>query len=259
MKEFVNIYIDLITIVVIYMSAWFLISVLKKRNDVADIAWGMGFAIVAVTSFYWGQKSPISYLVTTLVIIWALRLSFHIYLRNRKKGEDYRYKKWREEWGKLFYIRSFFQVYLLQGALMLIVVTPTVIANLTAINKFNFLTIIGLFIWIIGFLFETIGDWQLSRFIKDPMNQGKIIKSGLWRYTRHPNYFGEVSQWWGIWVIAISAPYGWIGIIGPLTISYLILRVSGIPLLEKKMAENPEFEEYKKETSIFFPMFPKKN
>jgi steroid 5-alpha reductase family enzyme len=112
-------------------------------------------------------------------------------------------------------------------------------------------------VWVIGFFFESVGDAQLSRFIKDPANKGKLMQSGLWKYTRHPNYFGEVTQWWGLWIIALSVSYGWLGIIGPLTITTLILKVSGIPLLEKSMEGNPEFQEYKKRTSVFFPLPPK--
>ena len=112
--------------------------------------------------------------------------------------------------------------------------------------------------WILGFVFESVGDAQLARFIKDPANKGKLMQSGLWQYARHPNYFGEVLMWWGLWIIALSVPNGLYGIIGPLTITFLILKVSGIPMLEKRMEENPEFVEYKKRTSKFFPLPPKR-
>ena len=117
--------------------------------------------------------------------------------------------------------------------------------------------IVGVLVWLVGFYFEAVGDAQLARFIKDPANKGKLMQSGLWAYTRHPNYFGEVTQWWGIWIIALSVSGGWLGIIGPITITFLILKVSGIPMLEKKMAENPEFTEYKKQTSMVIPWFKK--
>ena len=109
-------------------------------------------------------------------------------------------------------------------------------------------------VWILGFVFESVGDAQLARFIKDPANKGKLMQGGLWRYTRHPNYFGEVTMWWGIWLLALSTPYGFFSIIGPITITFLILKVSGIPMLEKKMEENPEFAEYKRRVSVFIPM-----
>jgi steroid 5-alpha reductase family enzyme len=138
---------------------------------------------------------------------------------------------------------------------MILVSSPIIFIN-TFPSKFVFLDLLGILIWTFGFFFESVGDFQLSRFIKS--KKGGIMKSGLWKYTRHPNYFGEVIQWWGIWLIALSVSYGWVSVIGPLLITFLILKVSGIPLLEKKMEENDEFREYKKNTSMFFPLPPKK-
>ncbi len=189
--------------------------------------------------------------------MWSLRLSIHIYLRNRFKPEDARYQAWRL-WGAWFYLRSFFQIFIFQGILLLIVVSPVVISNIFGGKKISFLDVVGIAIWIFGFLFEAISDWQLKNFVKIPENKGKIIQTGLWRYSRHPNYFGEVTCWWGLWVVALSVPYGVIGITGPLIITFLILKVSGIPLLEKRMKEKPGFEDYAKKTSIFFPL-PTKN
>jgi len=231
-----------------------MVALAKGRNDVADIAWGLGFLLIALVSFFSnGIAFGRGLLAAILVGIWAVRLSAHIYLRNRGRGEDYRYKAWREEWGGWFYFRTYFQVFLLQGLLMLVVASPVVMANVYRGGKAGLVDIIGLAVWLIGFFFEATGDWQLARFINNPANKGKILQTGLWRYTRHPNYFGEVAQWWGIWLIALSAPFGWAAIAGPLTITWLILKVSGIPLLEKKMQGNPEFEEYKKRVSPFFP------
>ncbi len=252
-------YLVLSLLVLVYMTFWFLVSVVKKRNDIADVAWGLGFLLIAVVSFYRGGIAwDRGFLVTFLVALWAFRLSFHIYLRNRGKKEDYRYKKWRESWGKYFFLRSFLQVYLLQGFLMLVIASPIIVVNIYRNGSFFWLDLLGLLVWAIGFFFETIGDWQLSRFIANPLNKGKIMQSGLWKYTRHPNYFGEVAQWWGLWIIALSVPFGYLSIIGPLVITILILKISGIPLLEKKMEENPEFQGYKKRVSVFFPAPPKK-
>ncbi len=245
-------------VVSLYMTFWFIISIIKKRNDVADIAWGLGFLLIAVISYLEKDFSfDRGFLSTLLIVFWSIRLSTHIYLRNRNKKEDYRYKAWRDKWGKSFYLRSFLQVFLSQGLLMLIIVSPVVIVNIYRGGPFQILDLLGLFIWIIGFLFESVGDYQLIKFIENPDNKDKIMQSGLWKYTRHPNYFGEVAQWWGLWIIALSVPYGYLGIIGPLTITILILKVSGIPLLEKKMDNNPEFQEYKKKVSIFLPLPPK--
>jgi steroid 5-alpha reductase family enzyme len=241
------------------MSCWFLISLIKKRNDVADIAWGLGFVILAWISFFLTHEfSWRKLLVDSLVSIWGIRLAWHIYRRNKGKPEDSRYQVWRQEWGSLFYIRSYVQVFLLQGILLFLISIPVLFINQKIGGVFGLFDSIGLVVWMIGFYFESKGDAELARFIRDPNNKGKLMTEGLWRYTRHPNYFGEVAQWWGIYIFALSMTDGFYTIIGPLTITCLILFVSGIPLLEKKYAGRPDFEEYKKRTSIFFPLPPKK-
>jgi steroid 5-alpha reductase family enzyme len=240
------------------MNFWFIVSLLKKRNDVADIAWGLGFVLVAWASHFIAHEFSLRILiVNTLVTIWGLRLALHIYTRNKGKAEDFRYKAWREQWGKWFLVRSYLQVFLLQGLFLFLISLPVIFINQNRgpISIFDFL---GIAVWIIGFYFEAVGDWQLSQFIKDPSNKGKIIQSGLWKYSRHPNYFGEVVQWWGIFLMAISLPNGIITIIGPLTITILILFVSGIRMLEKKYAGRADFEDYKRRTSAFIPLPPKK-
>lgn len=240
------------------MSVWFVISLIKKRNDVADIAWGLGFVIISWISFFISSEySPRSIFVNLLVMIWGLRLAFHIYKRNRKKQEDYRYMQWRNDWGKWFLLRSYLQVYLLQGFFLFMIVFSVVFINKSSISTISFYDIFGFVVWLIGFFFEVVGDYQLAQFIKNPENKGRIMQTGLWKYTRHPNYFGEVTQWWGIFIIGLSLQYGFITIISPITITILILFISGIPLLEKKMLENSEFIEYKKRTSMFIPMFPR--
>jgi steroid 5-alpha reductase family enzyme len=254
-----NYYIILALILLAYMSFWFVFSIFKKRNDVADIAWGLGFVLITWVSFFIsGNFSIRSLLVNILVSIWGLRLAWHITNRNKGKTEDYRYLAWRKEWGNWFYIRSYLQVYLLQGMFLYLIILPILFINRNIGTELNFIDGLGVLIWLIGFLFESVGDAQLANFIKNPLNKGHLMQTGLWRYTRHPNYFGEVTQWWGLWLIAINVPSGWFSIIGPLTITILILKISGIPMLEKKMAENPEFAEYKKRTSVFIPLPLKK-
>lgn len=251
-------YIYLSILILIYMSFWYVVSIIRKRNDVADIAWGFGFLLVAVYVFFVsfeGYFPGRSILVTTLVMFWAMRLSLHIYFRNKGKPEDYRYQKWREEWGKWFYLRTFFQVFLLQGVLLLCVVLPVVVINLFKGGPLGWLDLVGVLVWVLGFVFETVGDYQLSRFMNDPNSKGKLMTTGLWKYTRHPNYFGEVTQWWGIYIIALSVPYyGLFSILGPAVITFLILKVSGVPLLESKMQSHPDFPRYKASTSVFFPL-----
>ncbi len=254
-----NYYPTLVLILFIYMNLWFVFSLIKKRNDVADVAWGPGFMLMAWSAYLLsGNFGARGLLTGILVSIWGLRLAWHIHARNKGKAEDYRYLAWRKQWGKWFYIYSYLKVYLLQGALLFLIVLPVLVINKNAGPALGWLDLAGLMVWLFGFYFEAKGDAELARFIKNPANKGKLMQSGLWAYTRHPNYFGEVTLWWGIWLIALSVPGGLLSAIGPIIITFLILKVSGIPLLEQKMAENPEFGEYKNRVSIFFPLPPKK-
>jgi len=248
-----NYYIILALTLFLYMSFWFVVSLVKKRNDVADIAWGLGFVLVAWVSFFIiGNFGIRSILVNTLVSIWGLRLAWHIKSRNKGKAEDYRYLAWRREWGNWFYIRSYLQVYLLQGTFMFLIILPVIFINKNIGPSLGIFDFLGFIVWFLGFFFEAVGDFQLANFINNPINKGRIMQSGLWHYTRHPNYFGEVVQWWGLWLFTFNFFVPWLAI-GPLTITILIIKISGIPMLEKKMANNPEFIEYKKKTSMFIP------
>ena len=207
-------FVTLIAILLVYMSLWFVVSLIRKRNDVADVAWGLGFVLMTGASFFLSGDSGIrGMLVGVLVSIWGLRLAWHIHRRNKGKAEDYRYLAWRKEWGKWFYIRSYFQVYLLQGLFLFLIVSPVLLINKNAGPSLVLLDFLGVAVWLVGFYFEALGDAQLARFIKNPENKGKLMQSGLWAYTRHPNYFGEVVQWWGLWLIALSVPGAWLGIV----------------------------------------------
>jgi steroid 5-alpha reductase family enzyme len=242
----------------LYAISWFAVAIFKKRNDVADIAWGGGFVIAAIAAYVTGGNDNMrSHLVLSLVLIWGIRLVIHIGIRNRGKPEDPRYKAWREEWGNSILIRSFLQVFLFQGFLLLIISLPVTWAITHESHKLNILDVAGISIWLLGFLFESFGDFQLLQFKKDPANKGKIMTKGLWKYTRHPNYFGEVTLWWGIFLICLSVKGSEWTIIGPLTITYLILKVSGTPMLERRYEDNPEYEAYIHRTSSFFPLPPK--
>ena len=180
-----------------------------------------------------------------LISVWGIRLAWHIHTRNKGKGEDYRYLAWRNQWGKWFLLRSYFQVFVLQGIFLYIIILPVLFINKSEDTPIIWLDILGMLIWMIGFYFEAVGDAQLIRFKNNPNNKGKLLQEGLWSLTRHPNYFGEVVQWWGIGVVALAIQDGWMGLIGPITISFLILKVSGIPMLEKNMESHPDFENYK--------------
>ena len=252
-----NYYLALALVLFGYMSLWFVISLIKKRNDVADVAWGLGFILMAWTSFFVaGNYGVRGLLVNTLISVWGFRLAWHITSRNIGKAEDYRYLAWRNEWGKWFYLRSYLQVYLLQGFLLYLIALPVLAINDSLASPLGWLDLIGLVVWLFGFLFEAVGDAQLAQFIKNPVKKGRLMQSGLWAYTRHPNYFGDVTLWWGIWLISFFS-FSFLNIIGPLTITFLILKVSGIPMLEKKMAENPDFAEYKRRVSVFFQWPPR--
>ncbi len=260
MEQIINTYYLLFVVTMAYMFCWFLVGVFLKRNDVVDFAWGIGFLLAAIISYLInGGGFHVGLLATIIVGIWSFRLCLHIFMRNRGRPEDYRYREWREQWGKWFYIRSLSQIYIFQGLLMLLVVSPVVIMGVYGKGSINevfhlIMIALGLVVWLVGFYFEAVGDAQLARFIENPANKGSLMREGLWRFTRHPNYFGEVTQWWGLWIMALIVPYGWVGIIGPITITYLILKVSGIPMLERKLASHPEFEDYRKSTSAFFPL-----
>ena len=248
-----------LVVIMVYMTVWFLVAQALKRNDVADIAWGIGFIVTAISvivitdSIAWRGV-----LALLLVTLWGVRLAFHVFLRNRRKSEDPRYSKWRRKWGKHVKVRAYFQVFLLQGVLIIVISLPVTIAIKYGQSPLNLLDLLGVCIWFGGFFFEVVGDYQLVKHKRDPANQGKIMTQGLWKYTRHPNYFGEVVLWWGVYLIALSVPLGWTTILGPITITYLILKVSGIPLLEEKYEDNPEFQMYKRRTSAFLPLPPRK-
>ena len=248
-----------VIIIIIYMIIWFFISQLLSRNDIADIAWGPGFIVTAISAIiYCNGTTQRGFIGLFLVFLWAVRLGIHVFLRNRGKSEDARYKKWRQDWGKQAVIRAFFQIFILQGLLIIIISLPVTFIITSKQNSWGVFDFLGIFIWLTGFFFEAVGDYQLIKYKKNPENKGKIMMQGLWRYTRHPNYFGEVVLWWGIYIIALSVSLGWAAILGPVTITFLILKVSGIPLLEEKYKDNPEFQTYKRQTSAFFPLPPRK-
>jgi steroid 5-alpha reductase family enzyme len=248
-----------VVVIVIYMTIWFLIAQARKRNDIADIVWGTGFVVTVICAILFSDGITTRGLVVTfLVVLWGVRLAYHIYSRNRGKSEDPRYMEWRRQWGKQAVIRALLQVFLLQGLLIVVISLPVTMIITSGRSPLAVFDLLGVCIWLVGFAFEAVGDYQLAKYKKDPANKGKIMTEGLWRYTRHPNYFGEVTLWWGIYVVALSVPQGWATILGPMTITYLILKVSGIPLLEEKYKDNPEFQAYKKRTSSFLPLPPRK-
>lgn len=237
----------------------FVLAIWKKDNTVADMSWGLGFITLAITSILVSSVVPLRLvLVTALVLLWGVRLTSHIFARHRGQTEDYRYQQWRHDWGKQWLLRSYLQVFLLQSVLCCVIGLPILLVAITAPARLTGWELLGVLVWLVGYFFEVVGDAQLAAFKKDPVHKGQLMTTGLWRYTRHPNYFGEATMWWGIWLIAVTAPAAWWGVISPLTITFLLLKVSGVPLLEKKYEGRADFAEYKRTTSVFIPWFPKK-
>lgn len=233
-----------------YMTFWYFLSVSKKRDDIADIAWGLGFILLAFYNLFTGYINPQSVTITFLITIWGSRLALHIYQRNKNKKEDYRYQQFKSN--------PYIKVFMVQGLFMFLISLPTIFISHLDTTRWSYLNTAGLWLWCLGFYFESVGDSQLKEFLTNPQNKGKIMDQGLWRYTRHPNYFGEVTMWWGIWLISFYNSASLLSIIGPLTITILIIFVSSIPLLEKKYQDNKSFQKYKTKTSVFFPLPPKK-
>lgn len=244
---------QLALILLVYASAWFGLSLWLKRNDVADVAWGLGYVLVVVFCLWHYPRHETALLVDMLVLAWALRLSLYIGLRNRGKTEDFRYKQWREEWGRTFYWRSWLQVYLLQAFLLLLISTPVSIAALAAPKTLNFVSAAGTALWLLGFYWQAVADFQLAQFSKKRKHKDEVLQTGLWKYSRHPNYFGEVLMWWAIFIIVLPLPFGWLALISPVLITWLLVRVSGIPMLEARYKGNKAYQTYCAKTPALFP------
>lgn len=226
-----------------------------SKHDYIDIAWGLGFLVTSIVSYFVSdKKSGIGLLVTILVVIWAIRLSSHLIKRNVGKAEDRRYVEYRENYkGNNFDTYFFFRMYLIQYILNLVISFPVAYMNIINDMRIGIITILGVILWAIGFYFESVGDEQLKQFKEDPINQGKLMTEGLWALTRHPNYFGESMQWWGIYVISLSKLSNFWLIFSPIIITYFLLFISGVPLLEKKYEERLDWKEYASKTPKFFP------
>lgn len=246
-----------IWIILAFFMLFFIVATIVKNNSIVDIGWGLGFVTVSWLLFFIEQRYTVpAIIVNILISLWGLRLFYHILKRNLFKEEDFRYKKWRDDWGKYVIPRAFVQIYLLQGFFMFVVSLTTIYVNTQAIS-FNWWMLIGIAIWGIGYFFEVVGDRQLRQHIHKPENKGKLMTSGLWKHTRHPNYFGDALAWWGIFLIVIVGDFAWYLFISPLMMTILLRFISGVPLLEKRMAKKPGWEDYAKHTSVFIPFLKK--
>jgi steroid 5-alpha reductase family enzyme len=245
-----------------YVCAQWAGSLYFRDASLVDRYWGGGFALVALVTFvFTGEESPRGALLLAMAAVWGLRLSIYLTWRNWGQGEDYRYQAMRKRHGARFGIRSLFSVFLLQGALTWFISLPLQwgIAGAGPAHP-TLLDVMGVAAWTAGFLFESIGDIQLARFKAHPANAGRVMDRGLWRYTRHPNYFGDTLVWWGMFLVAANATGGIYTVLSPVVMQYFLMRVSGVALLERKLVKTrPGYTDYVARTNAFFPWRPKKN
>ena len=249
-----------IAVSVLMLSVWVL-SLLLKNASIVDIVWGLGFVLIAwVSNVASDSSSAVGLAVALMVSVWGFRLAGYLWWRNHGKGEDFRYVAMRKHYGQRFPLISLITVFSLQGVLMLLVSLPVQLAQQSDDSSLNALSMVGVLVWIVGVLFESVGDVQLARFKARPENAGKVMDRGLWRFTRHPNYFGDACAWWGIAIVALQSNLGWLGLAGALVMNFLLVRVSGVPMLEKTMHQRrPDYVAYQNRTSGFIPRKPKSN
>lgn len=252
-----------LAIVVVMLATW-LVSLPLRNASIVDPIWSLGFVVVGWVTFI-SQHQHVDALRTgvllAFVTIWGVRLSLHLFIRNVGHGEDYRYKAMRKKHGAKFWHVSLRTVFLVQGVLMWIVSLPLQFGIGTSSKTSWWLLplVLGAIVWLIGFGFESIGDAQLKAFKADPASAGQVMDRGLWRYTRHPNYFGDATVWWGIFLVSLGAGgWAWLGVIGPVVMTTLLRRVSGVTLLEKSLVKRrPGYEDYVRRTSPFLPRPPR--
>jgi steroid 5-alpha reductase family enzyme len=259
--SFIQIYLNAFLVIMALMTSLWVVSVIIKNVSIVDLFWGFGFVLTAGFYFLKTEGSePRKIIILVLAAIWGLRLSIYLAFRNLGKGEDFRYRQFRKTYGEhRYWWISFFQTFLLQGVLMWLISAPLLGAQFYGKNNpLGILDYAGIAVWLFGFIFEAGGDYQLARFKADPSNKGKVLNRGFWRYTRHPNYFGDSSAWWGYGLICIAAGC-YLPVLGSLLMTALIIKVSGVALLEKSLKEQkPEYKEYIEKTSAFLPWFPGK-
>jgi steroid 5-alpha reductase family enzyme len=248
--------------VAVCMGALWLLSLALRNASIVDVFWGLGFVVIAAVGLARTDAgdAPRRWLVAAMVGLWGLRLAGYLLWRNAGAGEDPRYRAMRRHWGARFWWVSGFTVFALQGVLMWIVSLPVQLVMLAPGGPLGALDALGVGLCAIGLFFEAVGDWQLARFKADPANAGRVMDRGLWRYTRHPNYFGDVCVWWGIFAVALATPHGPWSVVGPLLMTFLLLRVSGVAMLERSIGKRrPEYARYAERTSAFFPRPPRRS
>jgi steroid 5-alpha reductase family enzyme len=246
-------------VAVVMLVAW-IVSLLRRDASVADVAWGLGFVLVAWLSFALADGTEErKVLVVALTSIWGLRLAAYLAWRSAGEEEDFRYREMRARYGSRFPLASLVGVFAFQGVGMWVVSLPVQAAQVPASpSTLTALDFVGVALWSVGIFFETVGDLQLARFKANPRNRGKILDRGLWRYTRHPNYFGDFCVWWGLYAIALATGEAWWTVVGPLTMSCILLRISGVSVMERRMRRRgDDYARYEQRTSSFIPWIPK--
>jgi len=257
---FLQIYFQGLGLIIVFMTLLWLVSVLKKNASIVDPFWGLGFVLLA---WYYNFQSEgleeRKLIITVLITLWGLRLSIFLGIRNWNKPEDFRYQQFRKDFGEhRYWWVSFFQVFLLQGILLWLISAPILGAQNGANQGLGILDYAAILLWIIGFIFEAGGDYQLNKFKANPNNKGKVLDSGLWKYSRHPNYFGDGLQWVAFAILSIANAC-YLPLLSALLMNYLLLKISGVSLLEKTLSKTkPQYAEYVNKTSAYLPWFPKK-
>lgn len=240
------------------MIALWLTSLALRDASIVDIYWGPGYVVIAAASYLLAGAGDRALLVLCLTALWGLRLGGYLLWRNAGHDEDPRYQAMRRHWGARFPWVSLVTVFALQGTLMWFVSLPVQVSIASEPTPLGIFDALGVMLFVVGFTFESVGDWQLARFKADPDSGGKVMDRGLWRYTRHPNYFGDAVVWWGLFTISLSTPAGLYTVLSPAAMTFFLLRISGVAMLERSIGKRrPGYEEYKQRTSAFVPMPPR--
>lgn len=240
--------------VLLFLTGCFLISRRFKNYALVDIAWGLGFVLIVLLSFKLNPKlSGSEYLLGTCVFLWGIRLSAFLFIRNFNKPEDFRYREMRKSWGSSANLHAFFKIFLLQGFLIFIIGLPIIIKLNSPPSQLGLFQIIGFLLWGFGFFWESWADNEKMQFKKIEGNLDRPCETGPYKYSQYANYFGEITLWWGLYLISLPHQYFYISLISPVLISFLILKVSGIPLLEEKNKNRSSYADYRKKTNLIFP------
>ena len=243
-------------IVALVMVLFWMVSVRTRDVSIVDVAWGANGALIAILTFFLTDGALLRrFLLTGMVTLWGVRLALHIALRKRGKGEDFRYAAMREAHGDAFPMRSLVTVFLFQAFLIWIIAIPVQVGQRSLVPmNLTPMDLLGSVLWVVGWGVEVTADRQLRRFLADPSSRGRVMDRGLWRYSRHPNYFGESLIWWGVFLVAAATPGGWVTVFSPVLMTYFLVEVSGVRLLEQALTERRAgYREYMQRTSPFIP------